>query len=202
MPGRSASRPRTSLATPFRSLPERRKRGHFQHRRRHRAVLHRLCETLRLPGRPDEITFWDWVLSPVKSESGKTEGLLLSLSNATDRKRGEEERLRAERDFRELFDAASDALFVLNLASQFIAVNETACSRLGYSRVELLGMGPAGIDSPNIARASRSACVNLCKPDTSFSSRSTAPETAIESRWRFRPAHRIFRSAGHSLHRP
>lgn len=100
------------------------------------------------PDRPDEITYWDWVLSPVKSESGETEGLLLSMSNATDRKRGEEKRLRAEQDFRELFDAASDALFVLNLEGQFIAVNETACSRLGYSRAELLGMGPTGIDSP------------------------------------------------------
>ena len=49
--------------------------------------------------------------------------------------------------YRQLFEAAADPIFVLDLAEgHFIEVNRAACDHLGYSREELLRMGPEHID--------------------------------------------------------
>ncbi len=61
-----------------------------------------------------------------------------------------EERRQAKR-FRTLFDSSSDAIFVVAPNGKFLEVNEVACERLGYSRKELLTMGPAAIGAPQFA---------------------------------------------------
>jgi len=58
----------------------------------------------------------------------------------------------AERHYRLMFNSVSDALFVHKfgddgLPSHFIEVNDNACRSLGYTREELLQMGPSGIDA-------------------------------------------------------
>ena len=50
--------------------------------------------------------------------------------------------------YAKLFDASGDALFVHGLTGGFRYVNRTACDRLGYSREELLKMGPPDIEPP------------------------------------------------------
>ncbi len=62
-----------------------------------------------------------------------------SLENITDRKQQEQEYL-------ELFDGMNDTAFVIGFDGRFRAVNKTALEVLGYSREELLEMGPADID--------------------------------------------------------
>src|SRR5579885_2469941 len=43
-------------------------------------------------------------------------------------------------------DASSDAIFVIDVETvRFVDVNDTATSRLGYARAELLELGPADI---------------------------------------------------------
>ena len=54
--------------------------------------------------------------------------------------------------FHTLFDAISDAIFITNLDGRFVEVNDSACKRLGYSRDELLLLGPADIDHPQNKR--------------------------------------------------
>ncbi|HAD03900.1 MAG: hypothetical protein A2005_02760 [Desulfuromonadales bacterium GWC2_61_20] len=63
----------------------------------------------------------------------------------------EQNLLRSSEYYRALFHGSSDAVYVFSLAAdaagcRFLEVNEAACSRLGYSRDELLRMGPLDID--------------------------------------------------------
>jgi diguanylate cyclase (GGDEF)-like protein/PAS domain S-box-containing protein len=50
--------------------------------------------------------------------------------------------------FRQFFELAADPIFVLDIAGQFIEVNQAACKHTGYSREELLKMTPGDIDDP------------------------------------------------------
>ncbi|ADI74475.1 PAS sensor protein [Methanohalobium evestigatum Z-7303] len=54
-------------------------------------------------------------------------------------------------DFFNLFNSINDATFVHDLKGNFLEINDTAASRLGYSKDELLSMGPQNIDSPEYA---------------------------------------------------
>lgn len=51
----------------------------------------------------------------------------------------------------ELFEHASDAIFVLSEQGKFIAVNQTACDYLGYTKDELLHMSPQTLVAPEYA---------------------------------------------------
>ncbi len=48
--------------------------------------------------------------------------------------------------YSQFFDHAADPIFVLNIRGYFIEVNQAACEHTGYSRDELLQMGPEDID--------------------------------------------------------
>ncbi len=56
-----------------------------------------------------------------------------------------------EQKFREIFHGSNDAVFIHDLAGQFLEVNQVACSRLGYSREELLNMTPMDLDAGEYA---------------------------------------------------
>jgi len=61
---------------------------------------------------------------------------------------------KAERHYRLMFNSVSDAVFVHKfeengLPSHFLEVNDNACRYLGYTREELLQMGPPDIDAPD-----------------------------------------------------
>jgi PAS domain S-box-containing protein len=59
-----------------------------------------------------------------------------------------EEALRESKEkYREIINGMNDTVWVIAFDGKFIDVNETAVKVLGYSREELLSMGPAGIDS-------------------------------------------------------
>ncbi len=57
-----------------------------------------------------------------------------------------EARLReSEERYRTIFDNAGDAIFIHDRNGRFVEVNLVACSRLGYTRQDLLQMGPQDI---------------------------------------------------------
>ncbi|AZH25326.1 PAS domain S-box protein [Haloplanus aerogenes] len=69
-----------------------------------------------------------------------------TLLDVTEQKRYERELERSRAEYRELFEAFPEAVFVGTEEGGFQAVNETAVERLGYSREELLSMRPEDID--------------------------------------------------------
>lgn len=80
-----------------------------------------------------------------------------TIQDITGRKKIEEELIESEEKFRELFNNANDSIFfhklIDNKPGKFLEVNDLACQRLGYSRNELIKMGPQDIDKPgNIER--------------------------------------------------
>lgn len=78
------------------------------------------------------ITYWDWTLVPVKSEAGKTQGLVISLRDVTERRKHlaqleiEQARLRA------VIDNAPEAIIVVDQESRIVLANPAAerlCAR-------------------------------------------------------------------------
>jgi PAS domain S-box-containing protein len=53
----------------------------------------------------------------------------------------------AENRYRTLFNTAADAIFITDLEGQVLEVNEEACSRLGYTREELLHLTVGDVTS-------------------------------------------------------
>ncbi len=71
--------------------------------------------------------------------------------DVTEQRRAQEEIRESEERYRLLFNAGMDAIFVMPVGDEgrpgkFSEVNLTACQRLGYTREELLQMGPADIN--------------------------------------------------------
>ncbi len=54
--------------------------------------------------------------------------------------------------FKILFNSIPDAAFIHDMKGRFLEVNEVACKRLGYSKKELLKMGPKDIDAPEFSQ--------------------------------------------------
>ncbi|QDQ26551.1 EAL domain-containing protein [Chitinimonas arctica] len=81
-------------------------------------------------------------VTPLAALSGH--GAVVMHMDITERKRGEEELRR----FRTAMDCTADAIFLIRRASmRFVEVNATACTMLGYTRDELLQLGPVPIST-------------------------------------------------------
>ncbi|MEJ2053987.1 MAG: PAS domain S-box protein, partial [Calditrichaceae bacterium] len=84
---------------------------------------------------------------PVEIKSGKVlfgdkELMLAIVRDITERKKRDEE-------FKTLINGMNDTAFVIGFEGKFLEVNDSALDTLGYSRSELLIMGPSDID-PNL----------------------------------------------------
>ena len=86
------------------------------------------------------LTVWARTHARAKVRNGKVAGIQGILMDISDRKRFEEVLRQSEKKFRDIFDSSGDAILVHDSSWQYVEVNETACSYLGYTRDELLGM--------------------------------------------------------------
>jgi PAS domain S-box-containing protein len=77
--------------------------------------------------------------TPFKDIDGETKVIEI-VRDITDRKE-------REKEYKNLINGMNDTAFVINFEGKFIDVNDTAVEVLGYSRKELLTMGPNGIDA-------------------------------------------------------
>jgi len=59
--------------------------------------------------------------------------------------------MESERKYRDLFESATDAIFILDLQGNFIDVNRIAYTRLGYSKEEMLSMNISRLDPSEFA---------------------------------------------------
>ncbi|HNR13132.1 MAG TPA: PAS domain S-box protein [Thermodesulfobacteriota bacterium] len=85
------------------------------------------------PGRG--VTYWDWVLVPVRDGTGETTGLVFSLTETTSHKRAEDE-LRQQA---QLLDLSNDAIFTWELSGVIRYWNRGAEALYGYHRTEACG---------------------------------------------------------------
>jgi PAS domain S-box-containing protein len=74
-------------------------------------------------------------------------------TDITERKKIEQELKESEEEFRMLFNAANDAIFIVDLECNIIECNKTSNERLGYTRDELLNMTPMDLDTPEYAES-------------------------------------------------
>ncbi len=82
---------------------------------------------------------------PCMDPSGQVTGIIVHSREA-------DQVAQAREEYRMLLDNAQDAMFLHDLdGGRFLEVNRAACACLGYTRGELLAMGPQDIDSPDCA---------------------------------------------------
>ena len=74
--------------------------------------------------------------------------LLETFLDISERQKAEIALRESEKRYRTLFDSASDAIFIQDLAGHILEVNRAACDQLGYSREDLLKMSPRDLEAP------------------------------------------------------
>ena len=88
-----------------------------------------------------------WIVERVVTQRRHLLEVVEDLQAAERQLRGSQKR------YRLLFEASNDAVYLHGLdahgePSRFVAVNDSACRLLGYTREELLGLTPRAIDAP------------------------------------------------------
>lgn len=105
------------------------------------------------------VTYWDWTLRPVKDETGRVQGMVLSLTDVTDQERTrrsleesiyERKRIEAalresEARYRALFENSIDAIFLTAPDGSVFAANQAACAMFGMTEPEIIDAGRDGL---------------------------------------------------------
>ncbi|NLH49530.1 MAG: PAS domain S-box protein [Myxococcales bacterium] len=86
--------------------------------------------------------------STLVGPQGDIQGIIGVYLDITSRKRAELALAESESRYRMLFESAADAFFIHGVNQPFLAVNETACTLLGFSRQELWVKTMAELGSP------------------------------------------------------
>jgi PAS domain S-box-containing protein len=112
-------------------------------------VIGRTNHTILLSREAKEI-YIDFSASPMKDDKGRVTGVVFIIQNITDRKKAELAIKESESKFRNLFDHATDAIFVQSLNGRILSVNNQACNLLGYSKEELYNLKFSDLINENI----------------------------------------------------
>ncbi|MFO7860514.1 MAG: PAS domain S-box protein [Desulfosalsimonas sp.] len=82
----------------------------------------------------------------IKEEKELIDAVAEMLGNIIEHVHAQTRLRRSEQKFRDIFHGSNDAVFIHYISGQIIEVNQVACSRLGYSREELLLMTTMDLD--------------------------------------------------------
>jgi PAS domain S-box-containing protein len=91
-----------------------------------------------LPSSGKEIFLWG-SFSPLKNDSGSTEGVVGVVSDISERKQLERDLRESEQVLRNVIDTMSDILLITDLKGRVLQVNRTFLQNLGYARQECVG---------------------------------------------------------------
>jgi PAS domain S-box-containing protein len=95
-------------------------------------------------GRLEDV-YWTYGYSPVRDSTGTICGTLVVCTETTRRFLAEQRQLTSQEQYKALFELASDAIFVADVAGCVTEANHAACKLLGYTRAELLQLNYADI---------------------------------------------------------
>mgnify|MGYP006284012909 CR=1 FL=1 len=87
----------------------------------------------------------------IKEERELIDAVAERLGHIIGRVRAQTRLQQSEQKFREIFHGSNDAVFIHDISGKFLEANQVACSRLGYSREELLHMTPLNLDADEYA---------------------------------------------------
>ena len=91
------------------------------------------AKPFEFPDQPERgVTYFDWSLIPTKTESGKVDGLVFTLSEVTDRIEAEIALRESEQKFRTIFENAPLGIFRSTPEGRFIELNAALAKMLGY----------------------------------------------------------------------
>lgn len=84
------------------------------------------------------VTYWDWTLTPILTDTGEVEFLVLSLKDVTKRKRSEEALQESEAKYRALVDNSLVGVFKSNLKGDFLYANNALAKIFEFDSAEKL----------------------------------------------------------------
>lgn len=84
----------------------------------------------------------NWVLRsyPVRNEKGSLSGVVEIVTDITERRRAEEALRQSEQKYRELFENASDIIFILDFNGKILSCNDAASRTYGYEPWQMQGL--------------------------------------------------------------
>ncbi|GAB7010737.1 PAS domain S-box protein [Halorubrum trueperi] len=97
--------------------------------------------------RPDGELRWFRIRGEPTTEDGEVVTLRGAVHDITTHKEREQELRQIREEYEALFNGMNDAAWVINTDTEFLAVNDVAVERTGYTRAELLSMRPHDIDA-------------------------------------------------------
>jgi len=120
-----------------------------------KAIATNLPQKLELTGADGKI--YELLSAPLPDPDGTVNKVIEIVRDITERKQAEEE-------YKQLINNMSETVWVINFEGKFVEVNDAAVKQLGYSREELLTMGPKDID-PNLSTVEIDQLIKGMKSD-------------------------------------
>jgi PAS domain S-box-containing protein len=94
------------------------------------------------------ISWLDCLLSPLLTEKGELTHVIEAMRDVSDVMETKERLEESERHYKTLFNSASEAICIHDIAGRFLEVNQAACDCLGYDPEEFLKMKLSDMEAP------------------------------------------------------
>jgi PAS domain S-box-containing protein len=106
----------------------------------------------RIVTKTGELRWTSHLCRPVFDRNGDFAGMRGSFSDITLLKRAEHAIVASEEKFRLFFEQSGDAILIVHGDGRIMEVNNEACSRYGFRREEMVGMGVGELDTPEYSQ--------------------------------------------------